>query len=123
MALYIMGAFSSFDNYVMQERLIPGHLPIPARFTTVGKPHIFVNQYDSPIECYSEETIEEMKEERLTMLNPDHVDRVAKKGKPQKQQPLPGGLMGASADAKFDGNKSNVLGMIAAGSSSSSRGK
>ncbi len=33
---------------------LPGHLPIPSNFTTVGKPQIFVNQYDSPLECYSE---------------------------------------------------------------------
>jgi len=29
-------------------------------FTTVGKPRVTVNQYDNPIDCYSEETIEDM---------------------------------------------------------------
>ncbi len=47
-----------------------GHLPIPSNFTTVGKPQIFVNQYDNPIEVYSEETIDEMKEERISITNP-----------------------------------------------------
>ena len=32
---------------------ISGHLPIPANFTTVGKPAIYVNQYDNPIDVYS----------------------------------------------------------------------
>jgi len=31
-------------------------------FTTVGKPRVSTNQYDNPMECYSEETIEEMTE-------------------------------------------------------------
>jgi len=31
-------------------------------FTTVGKPKVCTNQYDNPIECYSEETLEEMTE-------------------------------------------------------------
>ncbi len=80
-----------------------GHLPIPSNFTTVGKPQIFVNQYDSPIEVYSEaslswiayhneviflflrmqETIEEMKEERLTATNPEYAERAAMKKKDQ----------------------------------------
>jgi len=29
-------------------------------FTTCGKPKVTVNQYDNPIDCYSEETIEDM---------------------------------------------------------------
>lgn len=29
-------------------------------FTTCGKPRVTVNQYDNPIDCYSEETIEDM---------------------------------------------------------------
>lgn len=31
-------------------------------FTTVGKPKVSTNQYDNPMECYSEETLEEMTE-------------------------------------------------------------
>ena len=50
---------------------IPGYLPLPDNFTTVGKPQIVVNQYDSPLDVYSDDTLEEMKEERLTMQNPE----------------------------------------------------
>jgi len=35
-------------------------------FTTVGKPKVTTNQYDNPIECYSEETLEEMTETGTT---------------------------------------------------------
>ena len=38
---------------VPQNVLSTGHLPIPANFTTVGKPAIYVNQYDNPIDVYS----------------------------------------------------------------------
>jgi len=102
--------------------LLSGHLPIPSNFTTVGKPHIFVNQYDSPIEVYSDETIEEMKEERLTMMNPDYQERKqSEKGSGQQPQPqgVPRGKVAiqehpfAKMNSKqFDSNKSNVLGLI-----------
>ena len=55
---------------------ITGFLPIPPNFTTVGKPQITVNQYDSPLDVYSDDTIEEMKEERLVMQNPDLAERI-----------------------------------------------
>lgn len=35
-------------------------------FTTVGKPKVTTNQYDNPIDCYSEETLEEMTETGTT---------------------------------------------------------
>ena len=57
---------------------ILGFLPIPPNFTTVGRPQITVNQYDSPLEVYSDDTIEEMKEERLVMQNPDLAERINK---------------------------------------------
>ena len=50
----------------------------------MGKPQIVVNQYDSPLDVYSEDTLEEMKEERLTMQNPEVMDRIEKKA-PQAQ--------------------------------------
>ena len=53
-----------------------GFLPIPPNFTTVGRPQITVNQYDSPLEVYSDDTIEEMKEERLVMQNPEVAERM-----------------------------------------------
>ena len=55
-----------------------GFLPIPPNFTTVGKPQITVNQYDSPLDVYSDDTLEEMKEERLVLQNPDLADRMSK---------------------------------------------
>ena len=55
-----------------------GFLPIPPNFTTVGKPQITVNQYDSPLDVYSDDTLEEMKEERLVMQNPDGAERMTK---------------------------------------------
>ena len=51
-----------FNNIIIV--MYAGHLPIPKNFTTVGKPQIMVNQYDSPLEVYSEDTLEEMKEDR-----------------------------------------------------------
>lgn len=57
---------------------ILGFLPIPPNFTTVGKPQITVNQYDSPLDVYSDDTLEEMKEERLVLQNPDLADRMTK---------------------------------------------
>ena len=58
--------------------LFAGFLPIPPNFTTVGKPQITVNQYDSPLDVYSDDTLEEMKEERLVLQNPDLADRMTK---------------------------------------------
>jgi len=40
-------------------------------FTTVGKPKVTTNQYDNPIECYSEETLEEMTETGTTWKKTD----------------------------------------------------
>ena len=77
--------------------LSTGHLPIPANFTTVGKPQIFVNQYDSPIEVYSEDTIKEMAENRLTTKAGDGVS---------------GNFGVGSPEGRFDPKNSNVLGLI-----------
>lgn len=84
---------------------LSGHLPIPANFTTVGKPAIYVNQYDNPIDVYSEDTLEEMKEERISVTNPEAAERVMKHR--QQQNPL-----AAAAARKFDATKSSVIGLI-----------
>lgn len=39
-----------------------GHLPQPPNFTTVGRLGIEVNQYNCPIEAYSNDTIEDMRD-------------------------------------------------------------
>lgn len=64
-------------------------------FTTVGKPRVTVNQYDNPIQCYSEDTIEEMTESSTWVKTDDQVAQIA-------NDPL-----------KFNPNKSQVLAVIA----------
>jgi membrane-associated protease RseP (regulator of RpoE activity) len=83
---------------------LSGYLPIPPNFTTVGKPQITVNQYDNPIDVYSDDTLEEMKEERLVMQNPEVVDRMAQGPKKPDTQTLSG--------RAFDPRKSTVLAAI-----------
>jgi len=85
---------------------LSGFLPIPDNFTTVGRPQIVVNQYDSPLDVYSDDTLEEMKEERLTMQNPEVMERI-EKVKPPQENPL-----AAMAQRSFDPRRSNVLGCI-----------
>jgi len=90
---------------------LSGFLPIPPNLTTVGKPQITVNQYDSPLDVYSDDTLEEMKEERLVMQNPDLAERINKAAPPEAaKKPAtsdnPAALM---AGRKFDPTKSAVL--------------
>jgi hypothetical protein len=72
----------------------------------VGKPQIVVNQYDSPLDVYSDDTLDEMKEERLTMQNPEVMERIAQSGPmpPKSDNPL-----AAMANRQFNPAKSNVL--------------
>ena len=72
----------------------------------MGRPQIVVNQYDSPLDVYSDDTLEEMKEERLTMQNPEVMERI-EKVKPPQENPL-----AAMAQRSFDPRRSNVLGCI-----------
>ena len=83
-----------------------GFLPLPDNFTTVGKPQIVVNQYDSPMEVYSDETLEEMKEERLTMQNPEVMERIEKAAPPGVNP------MAAQQARNFDPAKSAALSAI-----------
>ena len=96
---------------------IIGHLPIPSNFTTVGKPQIYVNQYDSPIEVYSEDTIKEMAENRLTGMKTDPANGPA--------APITGlGTnigFGSGGNTSFDVKNSNVMGLI--GRDEKSRGQ
>jgi len=85
---------------------LSGFLPLPPNFTTVGKPQITVNQYDSPMEVYSEDTLEEMKDERLAMQNPEVMERIEKVA-PKDANPA------AQLQARsFDASKSAVLSSI-----------
>jgi len=91
---------------------LSGFLPIPPNFTTVGKPQITVNQYDSPLDVYSDDTLEEMKEERLVMQNPDLAERINKASDSVDSRPAPkmsDNPLAAMANKKFDPTKSSVL--------------
>lgn len=76
-------------------------------FTTVGKPQITVNQYDSPLDVYSDDTLEEMKEERLVLQNPDLADRISQSAPKKSDNP-----MAKQAGITFDPAKSQVLRVI-----------
>merc|ERR1712018_1043012 len=95
-----------YYDAMMNGPSLSGFLPLPPNFTTVGKPNIVVNQYDSPLDVYSEDTLEEMKEERLTMQNPEVMERIEQKA-PQSDNPL-----AMMQQRQFDPTKSNVLGAI-----------
>jgi len=86
---------------------LSGFLPLPPNFTTVGKPQITVNQYDSPMDVYSDDTLDEMKEERLAMQNPEVMERIEKAAPPKSQNPQE-----AMQANQFDPTKSGVLGAI-----------
>lgn len=86
---------------------LSGFLPLPPNFTTVGKPQITVNQYDSPMDVYSDDTLDEMKEERLAMQNPEVMERIEKAAPPKPQNPQE-----AMQARQFDPTKSGVLGAI-----------
>jgi hypothetical protein len=64
-----------------------------------------VNQYDSPIDCYSDDTLEEMKEERLVLQNPEATERLVQKAAPVNP-------LAAMQARKFDPTKSNVIGCL-----------
>jgi len=87
---------------------LSGFLPIPPNFTTVGRPQITVNQYDSPLDVYSDDTLEEMKEERLVLQNPDLAERI-NKAQPADAKPKSDNPMAAMAARQFDPSKSAVL--------------
>jgi len=53
-----------------------GHLPQPDNFTTCGRLGIEVNQYNNPIECYSDDTLENMREEKVIMDFPEAAEKI-----------------------------------------------
>ena len=55
-----------------------GHLPQPDNFTTCGRLGIEVNQYNNPIECYADETIDDMREEKVIVDHPEMADKLLK---------------------------------------------
>ena len=73
-----------------------GHLPQPDNFTTCGRlgieinqvniaqiffsklVNIFTCQYNNPVECYHDDTIEEMREEKVLIDHPELADKILK---------------------------------------------
>lgn len=86
-----------------------GRLPQPDNFTTCGRLNIEVNQYNNPVECYSDDTIEVMRDEKIIMENPDHADKIlaANAAKLQKENPVIAQQM-----KTFDPKRSSVMMVI-----------
>jgi len=81
-----------------------GHLPQPDNFTTCGRLGIEVNQYNNPIECYSDDTIEDMREEKVILDHPEVADKLIKSNTQKHTNP-----MAAQKLLAFDPKRSSVL--------------
>ena len=86
-----------------------GHLPQPDNFTTCGRLGIEINQYNNPVECYHDDTIEEMRDEKIILDHPELADKI--KGNTQKHKekqinPLAAQKMKAN---NYDPRRSAVL--------------
>ena len=68
----IMCSFQAMQHHGL------GHLPQPDNFTTVGRLGIEVNQYNNPIECYHDDTIEDMREEKVIIDHPELAEKILK---------------------------------------------
>ena len=73
-----------------------GHLPQPDNFTTCGRLGIEINQvqiieiflhevadifspqYNNPVECYADDTIEEMRDEKIILDHPEIAEKILK---------------------------------------------
>ena len=73
-----------------------GHLPQPDNFTTCGRlgieinqvqnieiflhevADIFTSQYNNPVECYADDTIEEMRDEKIILDHPEIAEKILK---------------------------------------------
>jgi len=85
-----------------------GHLPQPDNFTTVGRLGIEVNQYNNPIDCYSDDTIEDMREEKVIMDFPEAAEKILAANKERHVQMQDKGAQN-SRMKKFDPARSSVL--------------
>merc|ERR1711862_182777 len=87
-----------------------GHLPQPDNFTTCGRLGIEVNQYNNPIECYADETIDDMREEKVIIDHPELADKLLKgntqKHKDQQMNPIAAQKL---KSANFDPKRSAVM--------------
>merc|ERR1711999_15640 len=87
-----------------------GHLPQPDNFTTCGRLGIEVNQYNNPIECSADETIEDMREEKVIIDHPELADKLLKsnteKHKEHQMNPIAAQKL---KSANFDPKRSAVM--------------
>jgi len=75
-----------------------GHMPQPDNFTTIGNNlDIEINQYNCPIDAYSQEAVSEMRD----VMEKGGVDSLATRGPPK-----------TPAAHKFDPSKSNAIAAI-----------
>merc|ERR1712128_240982 len=65
-----------------------GHLPQPDNFTTCGRLGIEVNQYNNPIECYADETIDDMREEKVIVDHPEMAEKIVKTNVKKHTNPM-----------------------------------
>jgi hypothetical protein len=75
--------------------------------TTCGRLGIEVNQYNNPIEVYSDDTIEDMREEKVILDHPEVADKIIKSNA-KKHTENPIATQKKMVD-KFDPKRSSVL--------------
>jgi len=87
-----------------------GHLPQPDNFTTVGRLGIEVNQYNNPIECYHDDTIEDMREEKVIIDHPELAEKILKGNTEKHKEHQVNPLAAQKARSNnWDPKKSSVL--------------
>jgi len=87
-----------------------GHLPQPDNFTTVGRLGIEVNQYNNPIECYHDDTIEDMREEKVIIDHPELAEKILKGNTEKHKENQVNPLAAQKARSNnWDPKKSSVL--------------
>merc|ERR1712090_23870 len=82
----------------------------PDNFTTCGRLGIEVNQYNNPIEVYSDDTIEDMREEKVVLDHPEVADKLVKSNA-KKHEMNPIAAQKLKTD-KFDPKRSSVMAAI-----------
>merc|ERR1711994_250750 len=85
-----------------------GHLPQPDNFTTCGRLGIETNQYHNPVECYHDDTIEEMREEKILVDHPELADKILKTNSQKHEQMNPLAAQKLASN-KWDPTQSSVL--------------
>merc|ERR1712111_245700 len=93
-----------------------GHLPQPDNFTTCGRLGIEINQYNNPVECYHDDTIEEMRDEKIILDHPELSEKIVK-GNTQKHKDQINPMAAQKNEVQqlrskkkcsFDGNKCSI---------------